>query len=176
MPSDEHLMKKVVKGDGEALSVLMKRYSNRLYGHLFRSTRSQQDAEDLLQDTWIRVATKAKSFDPHRSFRPWVFGIASNLVRDLFRRRERQNRTLSDAAIHSKLAQPEPDLEHREAEILDHVKELPERMRQIVLLRFFEGLSIAEVAESLGVAQGTVKSRLHTAVVRLRKTYRKSPR
>ncbi|MGE4650286.1 MAG: RNA polymerase sigma factor [Myxococcota bacterium] len=171
MPSDEELMKRVAEGDGEALAALVERHSARVHAYLTRYTRSREDADDLLQETWIRVARSARRFDPARRFRTWLYGIATNLGRDLFRRRGTRERALLDIN-----AQPEPSTSNEASiaerrEVRDRIAGLPDRMREVVLLRYFEGMNEAEMAAALGIARGTVKSRLHTALGRLREGY-----
>ncbi len=68
------------RGDLEALSALLTRYQNRLYRYLLRLVRDRAEAEDLFQQTWVRVAEKILQFDPRRSFEPWLFALARNLA------------------------------------------------------------------------------------------------
>ena len=82
MASDEELMKRVALGDSDALAGLLERHSSRVHGYLVRYTHSRTDADDLLQETWIRVARSARQFDSGRRFRTWLYGIATNLGRD----------------------------------------------------------------------------------------------
>jgi len=171
MPSDEELMKRVALGDGAALTSLMERHSTRVHAYLVRYTRSREDADDLLQDTWMRVARSARNFDPTRRFRTWLYGIATNLGRDLFRRRGSRQRALLHAASEAPIAlAPEAGIAERQ-ELRERIAKLPDRMREVVLLRYFEGMSESEMSAALGIARGTVKSRLHSALGRLRVGY-----
>jgi RNA polymerase sigma-70 factor (ECF subfamily) len=158
-------------GDGEALAALLERHSARVHGYLVRYTRSPADADDLLQETWIRVARFARRFDPTRRFRTWLYGIATNLARDWLRRQKTRRPGL--LAIHRDeapaTASREDPAERRE--LRERVDELSDRMREVVLLRYFEGMNEAEMAASLGIARGTVKSRLHAALRSLRASY-----
>lgn len=164
-------MKRVALGDGEALTRLMERHSARVHAYLVRTTRSREDADDLLQETWIRVARFARRFDPARRFRTWLYGIATNLGRDFFRHRGRRERGLREASSHAAApAAPEASIVER-SELRERIAGLPIRMREVVLLRYFEGMNEAEMSAALGIARGTVKSRLHAAVGRLRDVY-----
>jgi RNA polymerase sigma-70 factor (ECF subfamily) len=169
MRSDEDLMAAVASGDEAALATLIDRYAASLHAYLFRHSGSREDADDLLQETWVRVARSAKSFDTTRRFRSWVYGIATNLARDWFRRRTTKERALHTLAL-SPPAAPRADSADRN-ELRERIAKLPENMRAVLLLRYYEGMNEAEMAESLEIPRGTVKSRLHAALRELRGGY-----
>jgi len=162
MQSDADLVRAVGQGDGAALAELCSRWDRRLYRFLHRCG-SGDDADDLFQETWIRVVRSAARFDPERRFSTWLFQIALNLARDLARRRARFD--------------PEPAPEPADEDAVDRMDRsidarrlldaLPEAQREVVILRMFADLSEEECAEVLGCPRGTVKSRLHLAVKRL---------
>ena len=164
-------MKRVAEGDGEALASLVERHSARVHAYLTRYTRSREDADDLLQETWIRIARSARRFDPARRFRTWLYGIATNLGRDLFRRRATRERALLDANAQAGSSAPPEASIAEGSELRERIAALPDRMREVVLLRYFEGMNEAEMAAALGIARGTVKSRLHAALGGLRAGY-----
>ncbi|MCL4683891.1 RNA polymerase sigma factor [Myxococcota bacterium] len=166
MESDEELMAAVARGDERALGILVERHTPRLHAHLTRMTGSGDDAEDLLQETWLRVARGARSFQEGRPVRPWLFGIASNLARDFHRRRSVRRHVRHDASP----GQTPPGARPLETIALrDRVRRLPDRLREILWLRFYEGFTEAEMAEALGIPRGTVKSRLHGAIRELKR-------
>ncbi len=174
MRSDEELMSEVARGDEAALAMLVARHASRVHAFLFRYSGSRDDADDLLQDTWVRVARSARRFDPARSFRSWLYGIAANGARDLFRRRTTRQRALREIEIRPDTA---PEVDPSEVDPIDRgvlrerISRLPERMREVMILRFFEGMNEAEMAEVLKIPRGTVKSRLHAALRELRAEY-----
>jgi len=169
MRSDEDLMEAVASGDESALTALIDRYAASVHAYLLRHSGNRDDADDLLQETWVRVARSAKRFDTTRRFRSWVYGIATNLARDRFRRRVTRERALRELSAHPP-ATPGTDAVDR-SELREHIAELPENMRAVLLLRYYEGMSEAEMAEALDVPPGTVKSRLHAALRKLRSGY-----
>ena len=169
MRSDEDLMAAVASGDESALTALIDRYAARVHAYLLRHSNSREDADDLLQETWVRVARSAKSFDTARRFRSWIYGIATNLARDLFRRRMTRERALRTLAMNPPAASGADSADR--GELRGRIAELPENMRAVLLLRYYEGMSEAEMAEVLNVPRGTVKSRLHAALRRLRGGY-----
>lgn len=166
MESDEELMTFVARGDERALGTLVERHAGRMHAHLVRMTGSREDAEDLLQETWLRVARAARGFDPGRTVRPWLFGIASNLARDLHRRRAIRRRVATEADPAGN-APAVPPLET--FALRDRVGRLPDRLREVLWLRYYEDLSEAEMADALGIPRGTVKSRLHGAIRELKR-------
>jgi RNA polymerase sigma-70 factor (ECF subfamily) len=168
MHSDEELMRAVAGGDEVALTALIDRHSARVHAFLLRYSGNRADADDLLQETWVRVARAAQSFDAARRFRSWLYGIATHLARDQFRRRSAKERALRALATQPR-AQQRDALDR--AELHERIAELPDSMRAVLQLRYFESMGEAEMAEALGIPRGTVKSRLHAALRELRIRY-----
>jgi RNA polymerase sigma-70 factor (ECF subfamily) len=160
----------VQHGDGDAFELLVQRYRQRLFAFLLRRA-SASGTEDLFQETWLRVVRARQSFDPSRRFSTWLFQIANNLCRDGARRSaveaREQKRLQSGADLRggSESTALDAKLEARQ-----RLARLPERLREVLVLRFFEDLGEREIAEIVGIPQGTVKSRLHAAVRALRGT------
>ncbi len=133
MHSDEDLLEAVASGDESALTALIDRYAVRVHAYLLRHCGNREDADDLLQETWVRVARSAKSFDTARRFRSWLYGIATNLSRDLFRRRMTRERALRDLAAQPPAASGADSVDRDE--LRGRIAELPENMRAVLLLR-----------------------------------------
>lgn len=167
-------MAAVARGDEGALGLLMERHGASLHGLLARLAGDGATADDLFQETWLRIVRSAPRFDPRRRFRPWAFRIATNLARDEHRRRrvrlgEGQRRAEEERA-------PEAGDPAEAREVRERLQALPGHLREPLLLRYFGGLDEGEIAEALGIPRGTVKSRLHHAVARLRAAYREDAR
>ena len=173
--NDEELMTGVLRQDEQALTILYNRYSERLLHYFYRLLRGDKEqAQDLLQETFVRVIEKAHLFDPERKFSTWLFTIGSNLARNSFR--NRGVRMKFEGQIDREIVDPETILETVDEKIdnvilkralyreIDKIK--PER-REILFLRFREGFSIREIHEITGLSEGTVKSRLFYMVRRL---------
>ena len=161
-------MQRVQGGDAAALGELLGRWRSRLYA--FLSRRAGEAADDLFQETWLRVVRAAGSFDPGRRFSTWLFQIANNLCRDRARRRaveEGWRESMRSDARHESAPRPAPALDLR-IDMHRRVSALPERLREVLLLRYYHQLSEEEIAEIVGIPRGTVKSRLHHAVRALR--------
>jgi RNA polymerase sigma-70 factor (ECF subfamily) len=186
--SDEQLVARLREGDAAALRSLMERYQAPLYGYLRRMLSSADDAEDLFQETFLRVLKHAARFQTDRRFRPWIYAIATNLVRNTYRSRSyRQALTLdageeseSGPSLASQLVGREalPSAAAEAAETADRVRravsDLPEKGRVALVLYYYQGLSYDEIATALEVPLGTVKSRIHNAMARLGDTIRRA--
>jgi RNA polymerase sigma-70 factor (ECF subfamily) len=167
--TDEELMVRVQAGDEGALATLMDRYKGPLYGFLNRRV-GDAAADDLFQESWLRVVRARHRFDPRRRFSTWIFQIANNLCRDRWRRRAVETRYLEDlarsrpsGAEHAAAPPAELQLEMRQ-----RLDALPERLREVLVLRYYQQLPERDIAEILSIPRGTVKSRLHAAVKALR--------
>lgn len=170
-------------GDIEAFEVLVHRYEKPLFNYLLRYLHSAPLAEDVFQATFLRVHEKCHQFAEDRQFRPWLYRIATHSAIDALRKEGRhrvasldQERMdtetdggsllrLLESHIPSPLEQME--LEERAQWTRRVVDKLPDELRVIVLLAYFQGLKFHEVAEILHLPLGTVKSRLHKALVML---------
>ena len=165
MGTDEELMVAVARGDATALEELCRRHGRSLYRFLARLTGGR-DAEDLYQETWLRVVRAAARFAPERRFTTWLFQIALNLSRDWHRRRPPE--PVDPATLDARAggsggaAVVEAGLDARRL-----LATLPEAQRTAVILRYYHDLSEEEMAAILGCPRGTVKSRLHHAMARL---------
>ena len=172
------------RGDLNALSELIVRYQNRLYRYLLRMVRQPSEAEDLFQQTWLRVVEKIRSFDASRNFDAWLFTLARNLAIDHLRRIRPQSLDEpldepDDNRWHSEiLADRIPSKNHtpfdhalaaeRRREISDAMAGLTMTYREVLTLRFEDEMKIEEIAQVTAVPVSTVKSRLRRSLEQLR--------
>ena len=168
------------QGDLEALSALIARYQNRLYRYLLRMVRQPQEAEDLFQQTWLRVAEKIRSYDPERNFDAWLFTLARNLSLDYLRRNrpysldEAAGEDAAGETMASRLASGEPAAldgllaRERSLHLTAALEELPVVYREVLTLRFEEEMKLEEIAMVLAAPLSTVKSRLRRALEQMR--------
>ncbi len=156
-------------------------YGRRLYGYFFRATGSHHDAEDLLGEMMLRLVRKMGEYDDRGRFEPWLFRIAANLVRDRIRRAKARLAPMSlesnddehiglGETISGPASPVDAELlagEDRDA-LAEALAKLPERSRQMVLLRHFGDMSFKEIAEIYDCPVGTVLARVHRALKTLR--------
>ncbi len=188
--SDEELMLRFRDGgDQHAFDALVHRYERELFGFLKRYLGDVTLAEDVFQATFLNVFRKGGQYEAGRRVRPWLYSIATHLAVDALRRAGHrpdagvgltQSHADDDAQLgslvdllQSKLPSPSSAIEERERNqrIEEAVDALPDHLRFVILLIFFQGLKYSEAAEVLGVPLGTVKSRLHAALARLHQQF-----
>jgi len=190
--SDEELLTRFCKGQTEAFGALVRRYERELYGYLRRYLGDASLAEDVFQNTFLQVYVKSGQYEAGRPVRPWLYTIATNQAIDALRRNGRhqalsldqQREELADGEMSSLIetlesAGPGPlDMaqgQERNEKIRASVDRLPDFLRQVLLLAYYQGLKYREIADILGIPVGTVKSRLHAALVKLQEVWNESP-
>lgn len=169
--SDEDLMASLQKGEVQAFDLLYERYRRSLYNFILRLLQDPGMAADVYQDTFIQVLQKAERYSPRHRVSTWIFTIAHNLCMDCLRARRHQV-PLEQVAGSLRAADngPEAELVNREegSRAQQALATLSSEQRAAVLLRVVHGYSEKEAAQIAGVAEGTIKSRLHYALEKLR--------
>jgi RNA polymerase sigma-70 factor, ECF subfamily len=163
-------------GDGEAFRVLVERHSRSVFRLAYRMTGNEQDAEEVVQETFLRAYRQLSRFDARASFGTWVYRIASNFSLDLIRARKRHDDRCDSGedgaeALPSSTAGPERlayASEVRER-VSAAMEELTPQERTAFVLRHFEGLSIEEIGVALGTADSATKNSIFRAVQKLRR-------
>jgi RNA polymerase sigma-70 factor (ECF subfamily) len=190
--SDEVLLVRFQGGEREAFAVLVHRYERELFGYLRRYLGDGTLADDVFQNTFLQLYIKVDKYEPGRPVRPWLYTIATHQAIDALRRAgrhqalslEQQRESGDDGEVRTltgmlESRDPGPmDLAHAEERRLSvraSVERLPEFLRQVVVLAYYQGLKYREIADILGIPVGTVKSRLHAALVKLQEAWHVSP-
>lgn len=177
--SMEDELTRLRKGDLDALGGLIEQYQTRLYRYLLRLLHEPATAEDLFQQTWIRVAEKIGNYDPKRSFENWLFTVARNLAFDHLRRYRPESldeplpsgeSRLELLASESAGALDEMVGAERSALVATAMEKLPLIFREVLNLRFEEDMKLEEIAAILQIPLSTVKSRLRRALEGMRNT------
>ncbi len=185
-PTDEDLLQRFCSAeDGGAYETLVRRYEQELFNYLRRYLGSAEMAEDVFQATFLQVYLKRERFEPGRRFRPWLYTIATNQAIDA-QRRNRRHRMVS---LDQKTSDDEvgglmeivsaegptaiEQLEDEEAKewVRTAVEDLPETLRAALVLVYHQGMKYREAADVLGIPVGTVKSRLHAALLKLNQAW-----
>lgn len=174
MEGDEQVYARVRAGERTAMVMLVERYYGPLLKFLTRMTGLPQTAEDLVQDTFIRVL-RYRGVSPH-CFRPWIYQIARNLARDTFRSaaRHRETEYLPGEGQEDEQEADPFDTESLALQISTRqqvnalLQDLPASQREVVVLRFYQELSLKEISTITGAPLGTVKSRLFHGLRRAR--------
>jgi RNA polymerase sigma-70 factor (ECF subfamily) len=188
--TDAELLERYGQGDEAAFRELVSRYKNSLYAFLKQFLNRQDLVEDVFQETFLQLFTSRESFDPSRPLRPWLFTIAANKAKDALRKSQRTATipigTLSDSedmsfddvlnTLSSDSTMPYEEVEESEtaARVAQVIANMPENLREILILAYFNRFSYKQMASVLSIPIGTVKSRLHTAVARFAKDWKAS--
>lgn len=178
--SDYELVEKFIKGSQTSIETLINRHRNRVYTYIYLIVKNQQLAEDIFQDTFIKVVQSLKrgKYTDNGKFLSWVIRIAHNLIIDHFRREKQFNITIredyeTDVFNSRKLAYGTIEDEMVQSQIITDVRglidELPADQREVVMLRHYGGLSFKEIAEHTNVSINTALGRMRYALINLRK-------
>lgn len=171
--SDENLMTHFQQGVVEAFDILVDRYSTRLFHFVNKFVKDAHTAEDVVQDSFIRVYRNRHSYKPIAKFSTWLYTIAGNLARSEYRKEKRRKTTPLystgpgkeefELPISADVVDPNRAAESRihAEQILKALREIPDPFREVVTLRDVQQLSYEEIAEITGLPLGTVKSRIH---------------
>lgn len=181
MLNDERLMERVKSGDAQAFDALWQRHGKALFNFIYRFVGNRQEAEDLTQETFVRVLQSAPSFNSHQRFTTWAYHIATNLCIDAHRKAQyRQAVSLDeclgedDQTLGDTVPDPQANTEEMaqkrslRRDIRRAIRALPPEQRLVVVLNQYQGMTYQEIAEVLGCPIGTVKSRMHHALKALR--------
>jgi len=186
--SDAELSTRYAAGEEDAFREVVNRYRNGLYVFLRRFLNRPSLVEEVFQDTFLQLFTSRDSFDPSRPLRPWLFTIAANKAKDVLRKQhrattisigaiaEREDMSFDDMlnCLTSDTRVPYEKLEKGETarRVREVIADMPESLREILILAYFNEFSYKQMAEILSIPIGTVKSRLHTAVGRFAKDWK----
>lgn len=168
--SDEELMSAYLAGDAASFRVLFERFGPRIQRMVRRHVPSDDDARDLVQQTFLQLHGARADFRPGATLRPWILTIAMNLLRERWRRAKRRPTVeLDEQALESDASTSEPLERRRErARAIAAVAQLPESQREVIELHWFQELPFAEVADIVGANEGAVRVRAHRAYERLK--------
>ena len=168
--SDKELFEKVKSDDTFAFTILVDRYKVRLFNLIYRLLQNKEEAEDILQETFLRVYRERRSYDPTYSFSTWIYTITLNLCRNELKRRKKFRFFGVDLIENSReYATQEVINKDGLSSFMDKaILSLPVKYRTAFLLRDVDQLSYEEISKSMGVPLGTVKSRVNRARLMLR--------
>lgn len=174
--SDVELMLSLGKGDGDALGVLFERYERPLINFVYRMLGSTEEAEDVFQETFLRVMRNASTWEPKAAFSTWLYTIARNLALDRLKKIRGLPTVTIDGgpedegglrdAVEGSEEKPGFSAEKRElaAAVRGALRQLPPPKREVLLLRVYLGMKYEEIARVVDAPLGTVKFRIHDAL------------
>ena len=179
--TDEVLVKRFANGDNQAFDILLNRHRNRVYTYILLIVRNRDLAEDVFQETFMKVIVTIKQgrYVDNGRFYAWVTRIAHNLIIDIFRRERNENTVsndefedidlfnnpkFSDENIEDKLVRTQVM-----KDVSNLVRMLPDSQKEVVVLRYYKNLSFKEIADQTGVSINTALGRMRYAVLNMRR-------
>ena len=178
--SDEALMIAASRDDIESFETLVSRHQNRVYRMVWQSLRREEDAWDVSQEVFIKVYNARHSYVENAKFTTWLYRIANNAIIDKLRQLQRKQNTMSLGELVSEPTSKERTT-HASLELGEirgfmgeALSALSERQRSMVVLKYYEGFSVKEIAEVFECASGTVKATLFQAVRHLKNNLARS--
>ncbi|MEN9335811.1 MAG: hypothetical protein RLZZ500_798 [Bacteroidota bacterium] len=181
---DALLVKKYIAGDENALAVLINRHQAKIYGFIYSKLPDRDVADDIFQDTFIKVikTLKSNSYNEEGKFLPWVMRIAHNLIIDHFRRNKKMPmlRETEEFSIFSIIKDETKNVEGQliteviENDLRRIIDELPADQKEVLVMRIYQDLSFNEIAEITGVSINTALGRMRYALMNLRKVIDKN--
>ncbi len=176
---DNKLVKLYLSGHEEALGELVNRHKDRIYTYIFMFVRDSYLAEDLLQETFIKVIDKLRTgkYQEQNKFLPWISRVAYNLCVDYYRREKRLPKVttrdgfdifsvlkFSDASVEEKIIEDQTVVRVRNL-----IDQLPDEQKEVLILRHYSDMSFKEISEVTGVSINTALGRMRYALINLRK-------
>ncbi len=169
--SDEELARRAQQGDTDAFSLLVQRYQRGIANLAYRLVGHWDTALDLTQEVFVRTYQMLHTFDTRRSFKPWIYRIATNRCYDYLRQQGRRESFMREQDLSPRLpardraADPEDRVLQNEIRraVEEVIASLPPHYRAVITLRYLEDMSYKEIAEALDMPMGTVKTHIHRA-------------
>jgi RNA polymerase sigma-70 factor (ECF subfamily) len=176
---DALLVQDYVAGNEEALATLIKRHESKIYGFIYSKVSDRDVANDIFQDTFIKVikTLKSNSYNEEGKFLPWVMRIAHNLIIDYFRKNKKMplHRETEEFSIFSIMTDDTLTIENQlianqvELDIRKLIEELPDDQKEVLIMRMYKDMSFKEISEITGVSINTSLGRMRYALMNLRK-------
>ncbi|WP_249315742.1 RNA polymerase sigma factor [Bacillus sp. FJAT-49711] len=175
MQEEIQWIQEVLSGNKQAYSNIINKYKNQLYATILRMTQNPYDAQDLVQEAFIKVYYQLDKYNERGSFSGWFYSVAINHCMDEFRKKRYKQVEMTEDLMGKNPNHPEVVFlkreENRQLELL--LVTLPEDERMIILLRYVNELSYEEISELVDVPVSTVRNKLHRAKKKLRNTVKR---
>jgi len=175
--TDEQLIARFQQGDVQAFDTLVRRYKDQLLNFVYRFVGNRSDAEDIVQETFLRVYKNKHYYKEIAKFSTWVYTIAGNLAKTELRRRKRHKIFSVSNFVNEERDYDIPDKEHsperqvdgtiKEDIIQKAIEKLPPKFKEVIILRDVQGFAYEEISQILNIPLGTVKSRVNRGRLKL---------
>jgi RNA polymerase sigma-70 factor, ECF subfamily len=180
---EAEIVARVLKGDRQAYAMLVEEYKSPIYNLAYRMTKNIADAEDLAQETFLHAYNQLSRYDTKRSFYTWLYTISLNLIRNHLKKTSRHRQAdfrhgeMASGAVDSDgiqaALQESPDgdesRKEREEDLESCLQELAPELRELLVLRFYQGLSFEAISEITSLSPSAIKMRVYRGLEKLRK-------
>ncbi len=178
---DNQLVKDYLNGLEGSFEIIVKRYTRPLYSFVWRLCGNKESSEDIVQDTFLKVWKNLKRFDLERNFKVWIYAIARNSTYDFLRKKKlimfsEMDNTEDDSTFEENIADATPLAdqlfeEKETSKLIDEsIKNLPERYKEVVILRHETGMTFEDISDTLKEPMNTVKSRYRRAIMKMQES------
>ena len=177
--SDKDLVMSFINGDNSALAALIDKYRSRIFGFIISKVKNKEVAEDIFQETFIKVINniKKRKYNEQGKFIVWVMTITHNLIMDYFRKQKKRKffKSTDDFNVFDFIKNGELNVEQKliKEQVLNHLKilinELPIEQKEILQMRYYSKMSYKEISENCGISINTALGRMRYAIINLRK-------
>ncbi|MFA6227423.1 MAG: sigma-70 family RNA polymerase sigma factor [Candidatus Paceibacterota bacterium] len=178
--SDEEIILEYLNGDKNSFTEIVNRYLKSIYNFVYRFVGDEKATEDITQEVFLKAWKNIKKFDIEKSFKTWIFSISKNTCIDYLRKRkdvpislfdnEEGGNSIEDNLIDQELKPDEIfSLEHDKKQVQKALNELTTKQKEVIILKYVNGMSLSEVAEIIDIPADTIKSHHRRALMKLRK-------
>ncbi|KUG21672.1 rna polymerase sigma factor sigw [hydrocarbon metagenome] len=181
--NEAEIVARVLNGDRQAYALLIEEYKTPIYNLAYRMTRNSQDAEDLAQETFLRSFDQLFRYDAKRSFYTWLYTISLNIIRNHLKKnsarrwdnfRQGEKISVTGEFDDKRFASQEPQVrdewsKEREEKLERCLQKLSPELRELMVLRFYQGLSFEVISEITGLSLSAIKMRVYRGLEKLRK-------
>ena len=181
---DALLVKNYIDGNENCLSILIQRHQSKIYGFIYSKLSDRDVADDVFQDTFIKVikTLKSNSYNEEGKFLPWVMRIAHNLIIDFYRKNKKMPmvRETEEFSIFSIISDNSLNIEGQlicnqvETDVQKIIEKLPDDQNEVVMMRIYQDLSFKEISDLTGVSINTALGRMRYALQNMRKVIEKN--
>jgi RNA polymerase sigma-70 factor (ECF subfamily) len=170
--TEADIIARVLAGNRQAYALLVEEYKTAIYNLAYRMTGNSQDAQDLAQESFIRAYKNLAVFDPRRSFFTWLYTISLNLIRNYRKKKKRESSTPAVGSFSPDLMPAADKQDTAMEELLElSLTKLSPEIRELIVLRYYQGLSFEHIAEITGLSTSAVKMRIYRGLEKLQKYF-----